>query len=62
MAAKEGVELHDETYWWKNYLEIVFQSKDELQNYAAQYNLTDDKGIQERLQEMNDEAGRWFAS
>ena len=61
MAAIDDGNLQDDAYWWKNYLETVFQSKDELQNYAEQYNLTDDKGIQERLQEMNEEVGRWFS-
>lgn len=43
--------------WWKIYLETVYQSEEELRNYARQSCQTHDRDIQERLQQLQGTGG-----
>ena len=46
-------------YWWKVYLDTVFQNPEDLDNYARQYNQSGDNGVRQRLRELYNESGRF---
>ena len=51
--------IMEDDYWWKVYLNTVFQNPEDLDNYARQYNQSDDDGVRQRLRELYDESDRF---
>ena len=56
---KDIIVIMEGDYWWKVYLDTVFQNPEDLDNYARQYNQSDDNGVRQRLRELYNESGRF---
>ena len=56
---KDIIVIMEGDYWWKVYLDTVFQNPEDLDNYARQYNQSGDNGVRQRLGELYNESGRF---